>query len=335
MIITFYARCMMNERRFPMIIPTTTEDYLRTKRNISQFFEWLPIRQIIFIGPPTLRGPVEEEASLLSEPEKLRFMDENDLISGEELMDAMRARLSAAGYCMNENSRPGWYYQQFLKMAFHTVCEDEYYMSWDADTIPLRRINMFSQNGKPYLDIKDEYLAGYFRTIQNLFGFGKVIGKSFVSEHMLFRKEFMAEMIEEIMHSPYEGRTFYEKLFFAIDLDNMKRGFSEFETYGSWIAMRHQDAYMLRNWSSMRRAGCFVQCTDLTEEDIAWLSKDFDAATFEGYHKYEPELNELFHNPEYRNKLSPLQFYRAVLESGYFGEYENGVLKKAGGEFPV
>jgi hypothetical protein len=37
-------------------------------------------------------------------------------------------------------------------------------MSWDSDTIPLRRVGMFDQAGKPYFDTKLEYNPGYFKT---------------------------------------------------------------------------------------------------------------------------------------------------------------------------
>ena len=323
----------MNNIRFPLIIPTTLNDYSRTKRNLEDFFALLPILKIVFIGPADLKESVEEEQRSTSLP--IEFLDETDLISYDQLMGAMRNRLKAAGYEMADNSRPGWYYQQFLKMAYSQVCDYEYYMSWDADTIPLRKIDMFNPAGKPYFDIKPECLSGYFRTIQNLFGFGKVIAKSFVSEHMLFRVDYMKEMIAEIMRAPYDGNSFYEKIFFSIDLDNMKRGFSEFETYGTWVAMRHQTAYMLREWHSLRRAHCFLESRDLTEEDIKWLALDFDAATFEEYHTYEPELEQLFRNPEYRQKLRPMQFYQSILESGYFGEYSDGMLKRGDLLMPV
>ena len=47
-------------------------------------------------------------------------------------------------------------------------------MSWDADTLPLRHIDMFDEFGKPIFDTKAELMPGYFYTIQKLFGFNKV-----------------------------------------------------------------------------------------------------------------------------------------------------------------
>ena len=61
-----------------------------------------------------------------------------------KVTEAMEKRLLKDGYSMNGNSRPGWYYQQFLKMAFSNWSKSRYYMAWDADTIPLRKKEMFN-----------------------------------------------------------------------------------------------------------------------------------------------------------------------------------------------
>ena len=63
-----------------------------------------------------------------------------------------------------------------------------------------------------------------------------------------------------------------------------------------------------------------------TQDDIDWLGKDYDAATFEKYQETNEVLNQLFKDPRYREKLTPKQFYTTILESGVFGEYANGTI---------
>ncbi len=174
-------------------------------------------------------------------------------------------------------------------------------------------------------------MPGYFITIKKLFGIDKQIEKSFVSEHMLFNTACMKEMISEIETLFFHGEKFYEKIFYGMGIDNMKRGFSEFETYGNWMLSRHPEKYALRNWSSMRLGGYFLESNALNEKDIEWLSKDFDAITFEGYTKVIPELSEAFYNEDYRRKYSARQFYIMLLENGFLGEYENGMRKAEDG----
>ena len=218
-------------------------------------------------------------------------------------------------------------------MEYSKICDSEYYLSWDADTIPLKHIDMFHPSGIPYLDIKPEYMHSYFDTIGNLFGFCKVIQKSFISEHMLFSKILMTEMIDEIMAVPLQGDTYYEKIFNAID--QPYNGFSEFETYGTWIAVRHMDSYRLRDWRSLRNTNFMIDRNDLTEDDLKWLATGFDAASFERYQETEPELTKLFRNPSYRSKLTADIFYKELLDMGVFGNYRDGGLIVDGNIIPV
>ena len=38
--------------------------------------------------------------------------------------------------------RAGWYFQQFIKMQYSFICKNNYYLIWDADTIPISKINL-------------------------------------------------------------------------------------------------------------------------------------------------------------------------------------------------
>ncbi len=319
----------MKQFRFPLIMPTTAEDYVRTKRDLASFFEFLPISKMVMIGPQPLQCFVEADREANpAYADRLEYLDENELIPFDACKEAMISRLAADGYQMGENSKPGWYYQQFLKLAYYEICKDQYYLTWDADTIPLRKNKMFNDKGKPYFDVKLEFIPGYYHTIRNLFGFDKVIRESFISEHMLFDKSLVAEMVTEIMSLSFCGETFYEKIFHAIRPEDMKLGFSEFETFGTWVTIRHPNAYVCRQWHSIRKAGVFVQSDDLRTNDIQWMSRDFDAATFEKYHQLIPDLAELFRNQDTRRAVSMKEFYDIVNKSGIFGEYENGMIKE-------
>ena len=115
----------------------------------------------------------------------------------------------------------------------------------------------------------------------------------------------------------------------------MNLGFSEFETYGCWIANRHPDAYRLRFWKSFRNINFLINIHDLTEDDVRYLAVDYDAASFEKYQETEPQLTELFRNERYREKLSAERFYTELLEIGCFGDYRDGMIWTERGKFPV
>ena len=318
---------------FPCMIPSLPKDYNRTKLHYHRLFECLDVEKIVFVGPPELEECVKNDyESGIFGDNKIEYLNERDMLSFTDVRDSFVNHLTPES---NVNvSSTGWYYQQFLKMLFANYIDGEYYLCWDADTIPLRRIDMFSSEGKPFFDVKTECQDRYFATIERLFGFGKVIEKSFVSEHMIFKKEYMLNMIEEIEKAPLEGTKFYEKIFSAAG-ENISLGFSEFETYGTWVAMKHTSAYRLRNWKSFRNTNFFVDINDLTQDDVDWLAKDYDAASFEKYQETDDMLSELFHTPRYREKLSPSQFYQSILESNIMGDYSNGAIESNGFRFPV
>ena len=324
----------MSEQKYPCIIPAIVMDYNRCKSYYRSFFEYLPISEITMIGPTELKQVVESDmdAGLFGEY-RIKYMNESDLVPFPVVKSTYDALYKNA--TQPNPSSVNWYYQQFLKMAYSEVCASDYYLCWDSDTLPLRKISMFSDNGKPYLDTKAECNTSYFTTIERLFGFTKIIEKSFISEHMLFNSELMKELISDINKTAFEGKSFYEKILNAVGNDNLVRGFSEFETYGSWIGMRHSSSYMLRRWKSFRNLSFFVSLEDFNQEDRDWLSEDYDAVTFEKYQETEPALTDLFRNPRYREKLSSEQFFLSVLESGALGEYSNGTIKQDGIVAPV
>ena len=152
---------------------------------------------------------------------------------------------------------------------------------------------------------------------------------------MLFSKKYMLDMIVDIENTHYTGDVFYEKITSCLGNDNLAIGFSEFETYGTWIGMKYPAEYKLRNWKSFRNLSFFVNINDFNQEDIDWLSKDYHAVTFEKYQETEPSLTELFRNKRYREKLSSEQFFLSVLESGALGEYSNGTIKYNGLIAPI
>ncbi|WP_026517135.1 DUF6492 family protein [Butyrivibrio sp. MC2021] len=323
-----------NDLRFPCIIPTIVTDYLRSRVFIPYFFKYLPISSITFIGPANLKEQLDKDiADGILDASNTFFLDEVSLVPFspvKKIYDELDSE--------NKSIRPSsvnWYYQQFLKMAYSKICESEYYLCWDSDTLPLRKIDMFSSDDKPYLDVKPEFRNSYFLTLERLFGYDKVIENSFISEHMLFDTELMQALISEIERLSFFGDHFYEKILSAVGPDNLSLGFSEFETYGTWVAMKHVSKYKLRNWKSFRNTNFFIDIADLTKEDIEWLAISYDAASFEKYQETEQILTDLFRNPRYREKLTPELFYKSILESGAMGEYVDGKIKSGSGFNPL
>lgn len=155
-----------------------------------------------------------------------------------------------------EPMRAGWYFQQFLKMGFAlSEYAKDYYLIWDADTFPTTPLQFFDEHGRMLFTQKDEYHRPYFETMQRLMGLGKTVEFSFIAEHMMVKTNYMRELIHTIEKSEIKGDYWFEKVINAIDPSSIL-GFSEFETYGTWVNCNHRDSISYRRLRTIRDAGC-------------------------------------------------------------------------------
>lgn len=180
----------------------------------------------------------------------------------------------------------GWYFQQFLKMAWSRseYIENDYFMTWDADTFPLREIQFFSQN-KPLIARKTEHNEAYFQTIKTILNIDKIVQHSFISEKMIFSKKILDEMLSEIENTGIEGTAFFEKIIYAVSLsDNPSKGFSEFETYGTYLTHYYPDSFSYMDLLSIRNGAKYTG-TYPSKYVLKYFSRKYDIASFENWTK--------------------------------------------------
>lgn len=287
-----------DEEKFDMYIISSQTDLDCVKRNIRFIRENIDAQKI-YIVTKTASGKLRRELPQCS------FIDENSLLDNLNF-NAVKDELAKYSTLI-ENS--GWYFQQFLKLACAFVSENRYYLVWDADTIPLRKINFFDKDGKPFFNLKREFFLRYFYTIQNLFGFKKRTKESFISEHMLFDSNIVKELIRDIEMNPkLAGEFFWQKILFASFHFNgsnsgKQRNFSEYETYGTYCDYKKPNVYKKRKLATLRYGTEFLTDSP-TAEVLEWAGKDFDTITFEHYEGYKPvtEIINISRNVEAREK---------------------------------
>lgn len=313
---------MKDEKDYDGLIVVTPTDFVRLEALYSRLVAILPVRKLIFIGSEEVGRLVEE----LDLGPQVGFVDENSIIPFESVYDCMSAALKDVVPGAVPRGIVGWYYQQFLKMEYARKCQDEYYLVWDGDTVPTKEFSMFKKGTEtPYFDMKTEHNNRYFETITKMFPeMYKCLGKSFISEHMLINSRMMKKMLGEIEgKEEIAGEKFFEKIINVIEPANLtETSFSEFETFGTYVAFRSPDLYRLKDWHSIRYGSVYFRADELTEEDFAWLGRDFDAVSFEKNMDYDPGMAALFSNPEYRSKLSARQIVEAIQDASTEGMKE-------------
>lgn len=153
------------------------------------------------------------------------------------------------------SKKTGWYFQQFLKMGFaRSDFSQNLYLIWDADTIPIKKLDFFSDKKIMYC-LKDEYHVPYFDTIDKLIGQPKAIAQSFIAEHMMIDVKHMKELLNLIeSNDNIAGKYYWQKIISSIDSEVLL-GFSEFETYGSFAYNRYPNSITFRALKTFREAG--------------------------------------------------------------------------------
>ena len=346
----------MEPRIYDGIVLVTPDSFNRLSGQYSKLLKYLPVRNVYVLGSSKVGEMLAEKKGDIVRDEdssRLGFIDEDDILPfdrvhsvvRDEMADILQGRELPRGIT-------GWYYQQFLKLSYAYRCDDEYYLVWDGDTFPCCDFSMFSPvatasdpslSAIPYFDVKREEHAEYFETMGMLFpGMEKVIGPSFISEHMLFKKDIVLELLGRIeTNSDKPGSTFWEKVLHTVGGDRMQNSaFSEYETYGTYVALKYPGAYKLREWHSFRLGAEFFDPDTISDRDYEWLGHDFTAISFEKNQTVREDNKNLFDNPVYQQKLTARQMLEAAqeaFEDGYKevwgGESDEGVANAISGEF--
>ena len=232
--------------KISLVIPTISRDFHKIYNNLRFYINYIDgIKNIILIGNEQINKLIREKKPSLSFP--IIFINEKLLIDVNKVQQLIKKKNKYAV------RRSGWYIQQFLKMIYCRLCHNKFYLVWDSDTIPIKEVKMFSNDRKPIFDVKTEYHKPYFITLKKIFPeLGKRYNYSFISEHMIINTNLMKNMIRRItFNKNLIGNTWYEKIINCIEIKDLpKSGFSEFETYGTFVKKYYKQIYNIRHWES-------------------------------------------------------------------------------------
>lgn len=281
------------EEKFNVIIPVAYKDFAFLQKTIKYVAMNIKPQKIFVIIDKRLESYLPKG---IRNDDLVEILDENNLIKNVSY-ESIRNLMVKHGL---PAKRTGWFLQQFIKLgfSFSAYCNTEYYLSWDADTLPLRPIDFFTQNGKPMFTKKKEHNQAYFDTLEKLLSFKKYADYSFIAEHMMFSKNVVAAMLNDIEHSSVNGVTWYEKIINATDSTNIN-SFSEFETYGNFCLNHYPNMYATQVLNTFRKAG-YIAGRFISDRKLNYMSFDLDTASFElgdypsgiekyfcfAYHKY-------------------------------------------------
>lgn len=258
---------------FDIVIPVGPKDVFGIKQTLTYVRQFIHAQKIYIIAS-------QKVIYILNTWYKLKdviFINEDNLIKDLTYQNIDKKIKEI----FNAHYSGGWYFQQFIKMGFAiSTYAKEYYLIWDADTIPLREISFFEDENILF-NPKKEYHQQYFRTIQNLLGLEKKVTYSFISEHLMIKTSIMRNLIDDINNSCTQGEIWYNKILNQIR-PNSFQCFSEFETYGTYCSYHYPTLYKERKLDSFRN--CAKYCGPyLTVRDVKALQMDFDIVSLETF----------------------------------------------------
>lgn len=182
--------------------------------------------------------------------------------------------------------RKNWYYQQILKLTY--VLDDKYFSDnnlviWDADTIPIKKIDFFDKYNQPYIYGSGyEYHLPYFYTVKKLLGLNSSLLNlscitQFVALNLRIRKDLRSLFLT--FNSQYEikNNEFYvaNALLKTLSISGNSSSiidskFSEYEFIGNFILNKYK-----RSKKEQRRIKFFRNYVDgnlnLIQKTILYL----------------------------------------------------------------
>ncbi len=203
-----------------VLIPAVEKDLCVLGKTIEGVRQNLkhPLNAIIIVAPPS--------GDFLSFCEKYKV----------NLVDEKSLNIPRPVYSWDGRDRSGWLLQQFIKLSGDRICSTEYFYIIDADTV-LIRPQAFELNGQTILLHSDEHYCSHFNLVHELIGPYQT-ELSFVAHQMLFKKEYLKEMKDELEDK--FDMDWIKACLAHVRFDD-KSGFADYELYGHWLLKHHPD----------------------------------------------------------------------------------------------
>jgi hypothetical protein len=258
------------ERKLQVVTACRARDLPVLEIAARKLIEHVPLRSLHVIAPAQDCRRIGDALGI-----QAVVISEDDFIPGMTL-SALRK--------LNRPHFPqaaGWYFQQLLKLQFAFLYpDDDYYLIWDADTVPLRPLRFFDPEGRMLLTRATEHHPPYFETYQRLLQEPPRREYSLIAQHMVVQKSVAREMLAQIHRRTAGNKNWAWSIMDNLPLqgDNL---FSEYETYGHYVKNHHPDRvrFVERDW--LREGAAYTGGWIPRPQDLQRLGEKYDYVAFE------------------------------------------------------
>jgi hypothetical protein len=230
---------------------------------ISFFYN--PRRIIVVIREDDI--PILQKVSLHWKVKKLEIINENIFFMKNYGLTIENLQKVFQTTQDNKHREFGWWYQQMIKLGSSTQIDDisEHYIVWDGDLIPLQKWDLTNKNNEGSIDYYIAILQNqprsefnkdqYEKCIQNLLGFSSFSptdNGTFVTHHMIFKVEYVKEMIHFILDRKKISIP-WPLYFISLSHDYFR--FSEYMLYASFMMKFHSFHFFYYPYESFGKTG--------------------------------------------------------------------------------
>lgn len=227
---------------------------------------------------------------------EVAFKDQVKIIDEDAVVNGLNYS-SVQSYLASKNAdikRTGWYFQQFLKLGISKLdFLSNRYLIWDADCVPLRSMQFLSKTNKVCFDITHEQHSPYFELLEKLLGIKKQVDFSFISEHLVFEKKIVLEILDKITTN--KQQEWWVFILEKVAVEHLSAsGFSEYELYGNYLAKYYPNAFEVRELKKTRN-GKYLLGAYPSKRGLALFASFFEYISFETWQKTStPKLKRYF-----------------------------------------
>ena len=156
-------------KNYVFVTVSLIDNLRQVSLSVKKFYKLYDIYKYIIITP---KESVPAFKNAFHDIDFVEVLDENKVLNKQKFDNICNEFLKAK--TKYQLFRKNWYYQQILKLTYtlnYKNFPDKRIIIWDADTIPLKRIQFFDNNNNPILyGSKYEYHMPYFECNNIIFG---------------------------------------------------------------------------------------------------------------------------------------------------------------------
>jgi len=243
--------------KFDVVIPCHPKDSENLTQTVKSLRNLKDKNRTYIISPSPIELNIPDEYYNINDSEF------DDLFTIDQIKERWTKNCQKFAY------RSSWVYQQLIKLFCYQKIQDltECFLFLDSDTMVARNID-FDINKFQY-SIPQENHQYYKNSYKKMTGLDAQ-NFSFISHHMMFKKEYLSEMICHIEN--LHNDTFFNVLLNSMEYDTQSP-FAEQEMYGNWMYEKHNDLCERRQ---LKMIDIGVIPTDL---QLIKLGLDYDLAS--------------------------------------------------------